>query len=61
MERSIQLIVSILSILKTGAAYVPIDPNYPEERKKYMIVKLYMLICLLIIIVFFFIFIFFLI
>ena len=30
-------IISILGILKSGAAYVPIDMNYPEERKKYMI------------------------
>uniref|UniRef100_UPI0030EBB6A6 amino acid adenylation domain-containing protein n=1 Tax=Ascidiimonas meishanensis TaxID=3128903 RepID=UPI0030EBB6A6 len=32
MERSIDMIVGILGILKVGAAYVPIDPNYPQER-----------------------------
>ena len=37
LERSIELIVCILSVLKSGAAYVPIDPNYPEERKNYIL------------------------
>ncbi|PUZ30107.1 tyrocidine synthetase-3 [Chitinophaga costaii] len=37
LERSEWLVISILAVLKTGAAYVPIDPNYPEERKKYII------------------------
>jgi tyrocidine synthetase III len=32
MHRSEQLVVAILAILKTGAAYVPVDPDYPEER-----------------------------
>ncbi len=32
MERSLDLIVGLLAILKAGAAYVPIDPNYPSER-----------------------------
>ncbi|UFH41822.1 non-ribosomal peptide synthase/polyketide synthase [Flavobacterium cupriresistens] len=36
LERSDWLIVSFLAILKTGAAYVPIDVNYPEERKEYI-------------------------
>ena len=31
------MIISILAVLKTGAAYVPIDPDYPLERKEYMI------------------------
>ncbi|WP_345027246.1 AMP-binding protein, partial [Flavivirga jejuensis] len=34
LERSDWLIISFLAILKTGCAYVPIDLNYPEERKK---------------------------
>ncbi|WP_298521199.1 amino acid adenylation domain-containing protein, partial [uncultured Kordia sp.] len=37
LDRSQWMIVSILGILKTGAAYVPIDPNYPEARKEYII------------------------
>jgi amino acid adenylation domain-containing protein len=36
LERSEFLIISILGILKTGAAYVPIDTNYPEQRKDYI-------------------------
>jgi amino acid adenylation domain-containing protein len=37
VERSLEMIVGILGILKTGAAYLPIDPDYPEERIKYML------------------------
>ncbi len=36
MDRSPEMIVSMLAILKAGAAYVPIDPNYPAERIQYM-------------------------
>ncbi|HAJ92263.1 MAG TPA: non-ribosomal peptide synthetase, partial [Gammaproteobacteria bacterium] len=32
LERSPELIVSILGILKAGAAYVPLDPGYPQKR-----------------------------
>ena len=32
MERSAELILSVLGILKAGAAYSPIDPTYPAER-----------------------------
>jgi amino acid adenylation domain-containing protein len=36
LEKDEQILVSILGILKTGAAYVPIDTNYPEERIAYI-------------------------
>jgi amino acid adenylation domain-containing protein len=32
LERSAELVVGLLGILKAGAAYVPLDPNYPRER-----------------------------
>ena len=35
LEKSEWLIPILLGILKLGGAYVPIDPEYPEERKKY--------------------------
>jgi amino acid adenylation domain-containing protein len=37
MDRSLEMIIGILGILKSGAAYLPIDPDYPEERKQYML------------------------
>jgi len=37
MARSIELIVGIMGILKSGAAYLPIDPDYPQERIDYML------------------------
>ncbi|SKA47939.1 amino acid adenylation domain-containing protein [Chitinophaga eiseniae] len=36
LPRSEWLIISILGILKSGAAYVPIDPDFPEERIDYI-------------------------
>ena len=32
MERSIEMIVSLLGILKSGGFYLPLDPHYPKER-----------------------------
>ncbi|KAA1242928.1 amino acid adenylation domain-containing protein, partial [Aquimarina sp. RZ0] len=37
LEHSLWSIVSILGILKSGAAYVPIDIDYPESRKSFII------------------------
>ncbi|WP_194791292.1 amino acid adenylation domain-containing protein [Pseudomonas sp. UFMG81] len=36
MERSLELVVSLLAVLKSGGAYVPLDPEYPAERLRYM-------------------------
>ena len=36
LERSSHMIVSVMGILKTGAAYVPIDTDYPKERISFM-------------------------
>ncbi|MCP4155905.1 MAG: AMP-binding protein, partial [bacterium] len=37
MERSVEMIIGILGILKAGSAYLPIDPHYPGERINYML------------------------
>jgi len=37
IDRSLNMIIGILAILKAGAAYVPIDPEYPEDRISYML------------------------
>ena len=37
MSRSIEMLVSILGILKSGSPYVPIDPEYPEEKVRHVI------------------------
>lgn len=37
LNRSCEMIVAILGILKAGAAYVPLDPAYPSARLQYMI------------------------
>ncbi len=36
-DRSEKMIIAILGILKSGAAYVPIDPEYPESRINFML------------------------
>jgi amino acid adenylation domain-containing protein len=36
MERSIEMVVAVLGILKAGAAYLPLDPAYPQERLAWM-------------------------
>lgn len=37
MQRSIDAIVAILAVLKSGRAYVPIDPDCPAERVRFML------------------------
>ena len=37
MERSVEMIIGLLAILKAGCAYLPIDPEYPIERVSYML------------------------
>ncbi|MGK4593818.1 amino acid adenylation domain-containing protein [Amycolatopsis sp. w19] len=37
MPRSIEFVIAILAVHKAGAAYVPVDPDYPEERKRQML------------------------
>ena len=37
LQRSIDLIASVLGILKAGAAYLPLDPSYPADRLAYML------------------------
>lgn len=37
LKRSPEMIISLLAIIKCGATYLPIDPEYPEERINYML------------------------
>ncbi|MCF6442983.1 amino acid adenylation domain-containing protein [Pseudoalteromonas luteoviolacea] len=37
VERSIDMVVGILAILKSGAAYLPLDPSYPDSRLQFMV------------------------
>lgn len=37
VETSLEIGIGILGIMKAGAAYLPIDPTYPEQRIKYML------------------------
>jgi amino acid adenylation domain-containing protein len=36
LDRSLDLVIGLLGILKAGAAYVPLDPSFPQERLAYM-------------------------
>ncbi|HKH45326.1 MAG TPA: amino acid adenylation domain-containing protein, partial [Thermoanaerobaculia bacterium] len=37
LDRSIELVVAVLGTLETGAAYLPLDPSYPEEYLAYVV------------------------
>ena len=37
VERSLHMVVGLLGVLKAGGAYLPIDPDYPKERIKFII------------------------
>jgi len=39
VNRTLHLMVGLLGILKAGAAYLPLDPEYPEARIKYILEK----------------------
>ncbi len=37
IERSLEMVIGLLGILKAGAAYVPLDPSYPSDRLSFML------------------------
>lgn len=37
LDRDVEMIISMLAVMKAGAAYVPIDPNYPQDRVQYIL------------------------
>ncbi|MCG3755090.1 non-ribosomal peptide synthetase [Amycolatopsis sp. Poz14] len=37
LERGVEMVVALVGILKAGAAYLPLDPDYPEDRLRFMI------------------------
>lgn len=37
MDKSSELLVGLLAIMKVGAVYVPLDPHYPKERLEWMV------------------------
>jgi amino acid adenylation domain-containing protein len=39
MERSIELVVGLLAVLKAGGAYLPLNPEYPAERLEFMLAQ----------------------
>jgi amino acid adenylation domain-containing protein len=36
-DRSVDLVIALFAVLKSGAAYVPIDPSYPPQRQAFML------------------------
>ena len=37
LERSLEMVIGLLGILKAGGVYVPLDPAYPKERLAFML------------------------
>ena len=37
VERSLEMLVGVLAIMRAGGAYVPVDPGFPADRKRFMI------------------------
>jgi len=37
VDRSIEMVISLLAIMKTGAVYIPLDPQFPLDRINYML------------------------
>lgn len=37
INRSVEMVIGIMAILKAGSAYLPIDPEYPEDRIQYIL------------------------
>lgn len=36
LERSVEMVISVLGVLKSGCCYLPLDPQFPAERIRYM-------------------------
>ena len=39
VERSLEMVIGVLAILKSGSAYVPLDPEYPKARLTYILAE----------------------
>jgi len=39
LRPSVELVIALLAILKAGAAYVPLDPAYPQQRLRLMLAE----------------------
>ncbi|HYH79230.1 MAG TPA: amino acid adenylation domain-containing protein, partial [Longimicrobium sp.] len=37
LERGVEMVVALLAVLKAGGAYLPLDPEYPEDRLRHMV------------------------
>jgi amino acid adenylation domain-containing protein len=37
VDRSVSMVVALLAVMKTGAAYVPLDPGFPAQRLSFMV------------------------